>query len=41
MINTVIKDFEYCDEGNHTQSDADKDGEDELEYSGGPLESLV
>ena len=37
MINTVIEDFEY--EGNRTQSD--EDGEDELEYPGGPIESLV
>lgn len=41
MINTVIKNFKYCDEGNHTQSDTDEDGGDELEYSGGPLKSLV
>jgi len=39
MINTVIEDFEYCDEGDRTQSD--EDGEDDLEYPGGQLESLV
>ena len=40
MINTVIEDFDYNDEGNQTQSD-EEDGEDSLEYPGGPPESLV
>lgn len=40
MINTVIEDFEYCDKGDDTQQ-SDADGEDEIEYPGGPLESLV
>lgn len=40
MINTVIEDFDYGDEGNKTQSDED-DGEDDLDYSGGLPESLV
>lgn len=39
-INTVIEDFDYHNEGDQTQSD-EEDGEDDLEYPGGPPESLV
>ena len=36
-VTSVIEDFEYCDEGNETESD----GEDDLEYPGNSPEPLV